>query len=706
MGTDPTVITPQIRPHHSLDGVQVVDPIEDAQFALLTPEAVAPQNCDTDRFYFPIDAAATVETDRVETPYLVNVWIRTDEGDLVADGVDGETTVPEGRYNVELSTNRMKLYLAIEGGIEVTTTATERVRFAVTETDRVHVGARSFHEQPAATVTTTDAPRDVMAAVSTLGSALKTTSPERSFPTLRGHPPLIDRGTALEIPEGIDPPETDVRIELPPRLEYVYPVASLAYYLGATVEPGPEPRLVAGDCERSLEGPDGFEATVARVLKHLFLLDCVTRTEGYYQVDLHERTLVEDAVDLDFAALYDRSLADQVAAYLDVPFDRVSDAVPTWKLTADVVPEAAHVSTFPFLADELAVVRCPDAASIGRRSVEDLGEQVEAFFRNRPGALTRGDAGGGVRAETAASTVDGEVFQPVDADSIEQVYVGDGIPFGASKMTVDAYYRRLDHEPAAQPRIRVAVVCNDPEMAAENVVSELYGAREWLDFDISLHSSLTKSEMRDLLGRDVDFLHYVGHVDDEGIRCADGVLDAATLDDVGVDAFLLNACNSYEQGRALVDGGALAGIATVTDVLDERASQVGRTVARLLNQGFSLSATLPIIKKHERSGQHYVVIGDGSVSVVTNESGTPNCASLRRLDQDTYEVSLIGYPNLRKSLGAMFKPLIKENGTRYLNAGSMGSFNVSTAELRQFLLQQNIPIKYDSNLYWSDTLDL
>ena len=36
-------------------------------------------------------------------------------------------------------------------------------------------------------------------ALSTLSSALKTTSVERSYPTLRGHPPALELGDALDV---------------------------------------------------------------------------------------------------------------------------------------------------------------------------------------------------------------------------------------------------------------------------------------------------------------------------------------------------------------------------------------------------------------------------------------------------------------------------------------------------------------------------
>ncbi|MFB6207653.1 MAG: hypothetical protein ABEJ05_14115, partial [Haloglomus sp.] len=684
-GTD--AVSPRIRTHPGRDGVQLVDPIQDVQFALLTPEPAEPVACDTDRFYFPVDAAATLTTDTVETPYHVPLWIRDAAGDTVAEvGAGEEASLPAGQYHVDLSTTGIKVQFAVEGPLDV---ASLDERFRVTTGDEVHVGVRSLHEQPAATVTTTGDPADVMAAVSTLGSALKTTTCERSFPTLRGHPPLVERGDALAIPDGIDAPETGLAIEVPESFEYVYPAAPLAYYLGATVRPGDGPRLVADGWEYDLGGSGGFESTVARVLRQVFLLDCVTRTEGFYEVDLHERRVVEDAVDLDFAALYDSPLAEQVRTYLDVPADALADAMPAWKLTVDVEPSTENVSTLPFLANELAVVRCPDSKSVSRSSDDEAVERVASVLGTDATAPARGtDAPAFVRGDAARSSRSGSptgAAKPVvrlpEADSIEQTYVGEGVPVGASKMTPDAYYRRLDYDPSSDPRISVVVVCNDEKMADENVVSDIYGTREWVEFDIVFEEGLTTDEMREVLRRDVDLLHYIGHVDEEGVRCADGHLDARDLSAVNVSAFVLNACDSYEQGYALVDHGAMAGMVTVTDVGSTAATSVGCTAARLLNQGFSLAATVSLVEEYEPIGHHYIVVGDASVSVVKNKSGTPYSAEVEGLNDDTYQMSLFGYPRLDNKIGALFRPFVPDEERHYLNSGRMGSYELTEERL-------------------------
>jgi hypothetical protein len=124
-----------------------------------------------------------------------------------------------------------------------------------------------------------------------------------AFASARGHPPLIERGEQFSVPAEIDPPETDVTLVLPPERKRVYAASSLVYYLGAEVVAGDEPRLIAGNFECSLDGPDGYEETVNSVLRRTFFLDCLARTERSYEVELYERKRVESMIDIDFAAV-------------------------------------------------------------------------------------------------------------------------------------------------------------------------------------------------------------------------------------------------------------------------------------------------------------------------------------------------------------------------------------------------------------------
>ncbi|RBI63847.1 hypothetical protein DMJ13_04835 [halophilic archaeon] len=665
-------------------GLEVVDAVEGRRYVLDSSESLSPAPADPDRFRFPVDSAVEVETSEFRLVEPVEGFVRDETGDSVLQVSPGtRTDLPSAAYSVELNAP-VKLYLRVDGALTVDATADLMIfRFD----PPVLVGARSYHHHPAATVTTTDDPRDVFAAVSTLSSALKTTSPERSYPTLRGHPPLVERGDELRIPDELTAPETGVRIELPPTLRAATVAAPLSYYLGAELVPGDDPRLVVDGDAHSLAGPPGFERNVERTLKRAFLLDCLVRTEGYYQVDLYEREQVASDVDLDFASLYDASLAERLDATLAVPFETLAPHVPRWPLVAHVDPTPEAVAVLPFVAYDLGVVRTADAR---RASPDEVQSSVlDAYLGQR-----RGGAGD-------ESEDDSPFVALGDADAVEQVWFGDGVPLDATKGIPAAFHNdlRRDVDPAS---IDITVVCNECEMTAEQAVAEtVYGSREQLPFDVTLRRDCSTDELRAILASSADLLHYVGHVDDDGFRCRDGTLDAETVDSTGVHAFLLNACRSYEQGVALVEAGAVGGVVTFSDVVDSGAVRVGRTLARLLNLGFPLRSALQLAAGESIVGGHYLVVGDGSVDVVQVEDGIPTLCDVETAGSE-YEVTPVTYPSREAAVGTMAYPLVGSNEQHFLAPGELATFRLSEPELREYLSAHGSPVRKDGELVWDD----
>jgi hypothetical protein len=669
------------------DGVRIVDPIESRRLDVYTPEPVAPAPADETRLAFPVDAAVEFSASEVRVPALTEVFVRDPDGTHITDAVNGESVcVAHGESVLEVGGTPIKLYLGVESAVSVSSEKADVTVSFDGETD-VLVGARSFHERPTGTITVDGSVRDAMRAASHLGSALKTTSPERSYPTLRGHPPLVEVGDEFSVPDGVERPDTGVTLELPADWESVYPAVPLAYYLGADVVPGAQPRLATDrGFVHVLDAPDGFAAEVGRVLRQTFLLDCVTRTEGLYKVPLHERAEIEPHVDLDFVALYDRPLADRVAAYLDVPYGVVADRFSEWPLTTDVVPSASNVEMLPFLADDLALVRCP-STSASAQPAESPAELAD-FYRS-----------GGQRSATAADASAGtEVVNPGPVETLDHAWVGDGFPLGGTKATLDAYRRRARRSPKDRDEIRIAVVCNDDEMRDEGVVESLYGDRDRLDFDVRLACDLGTDDLAAAFDSDADFLHFVGHVDDRGLQCVDGFLDAGALDDVNVDAFLLNACSSYEQGAVLVERGAMGGVVTLRPVGNEGATRVGRTLARLLNRGFSLSAALSLARDETMLGNQYVVVGDGDTSLVQTASPCPLVLGVKPVG-DRFVVEVRSFP--LDNLGGVITPNVGENSMRYVNVGTVGSFEVTESELNRYLACEPMPVRTDDGIVFS-----
>jgi len=690
-------------------GLTVVDTLEQTRARLETGRPTTPTPVDPEPFYHPVDSGVRVTAGAVTLPTpSVAVIVRDGSGAMIAkvDQLD-DIELGEGSYVLELST-QVKTYLELDGPLTITQLAVEtHIEFDGLRT--VRVGARSRHERPAATITTTADPTDMMTAIGAFGSALKTTSPERSWPTLRGHPPAVELGDELAVPEVARPPETGVEIAVPATHRHVLPVASLAYYLGARVVPGERPalRAPATGFEHDLTTPE-FERAVARTLKQVFVLDCATRTDGLYELDLHERAQLEERTDLAFEQLYERPLPERLAAYLSVPFEAVAPAVPDWRLTAHVEPAAAVIERLPFVANDLGIVRTTtettDRAGAAVTPETEVDGPPEAELEaGRSHSRGTGGAASGLTRGASETVTDEEYVQLDRTDAIEQAFVGEGVPIGGTKLLTEAFHNRFDRELTAGD-ISITVVSNDTRMAEErDLVSQVYGDREELPFEVTVRRNLTAEQLRAALERDQQFLHYIGHTEADGLVCTDGKLDATTIDSVGVESFLLNACNSYRQGRALIEAGAVGGIVTLNEILSDRAVGMGEAIAKLLNQGFPLYGALDIASEESIIGGQYMIVGDGSTTVTQAPSRTPTLIDIEDRDKQ-FRIKTYITPEAR--LGSIYLPHIPSNDEYYLVNSSLNRSTKNSEELISFAEMQDHPVKTDKGLTWSSSVNL
>ena len=683
-------------------GITVLDQVEQLQYQLFTPETVSPTTIPADELHFAAGSGLRVESEEIGVHSGVAVVVRDENGDMLAeiDHLERESFA-EGKYIIELCA-QIKTYLEVSGPVEIHRDMLE-TRCVFDTTAEIDVGFLSRHTQPAATVTTTPDPIDMMAAISTFGSALKTTSPERSFPLNRGHPPQIEIGGSLDIPESLEPPETGIRVEVPPRRDTIYPVATLAYYLGAEVVPGQAPRLVTDHgFEYTFDHPHGFETDVGQTLKRLFLLDCVTRTAGKHKIEMHERRVLDRRLDLDWEDLYDIPLARRLESYLAVPDTLLDDQIPEWRLTVHVEPTAETARQLPFVVDDLGIVRTAN----GPTPAVTASEPTDKLTRAPPAdgdVLTRSPSGAVDTRSTSGSIDEMSFVEPEQTDSFEQAWIGDNVPIGASKLVIEAFRNRLDRE-VTEGDISITIVLNDERMHEERtLVNQAYGTRDDLPFDVVIKEALTTAELRQTLKTDCNFLHYIGHIDDNGFECVDGRLDVSTLDNTGVDAFLLNACHSYHQGLSLVRAGAIGGIVTLTEIVSDRAVHIGETIAHLLNTGFPLRAALTIAQEEHILGGQYIVVGDGGMAVSQPKSQIPNLLDIKPVEEEV-DVTVQTSVTDSFALGSLFRPHLSDEF--FLSSGEIGTFRVSKEELADFLNQENVPVRTCENeLDWSFDVD-
>jgi len=681
--------------------LHVTDSIEQRQCVVRMPEPADVEIIDGDRFYFPIDAAARIGTESITLGSYVATIIRNGEGDVVTqmgrtDGVD----LGPGEYLIELE-QPVKLYVRIEGSLHVETNG---MTTTVSTDGDLFVAGRSRHNHPAGTITTTAEPREMMRAVSAMSSSLKTTSVERSYPTLRGHPPEIELGDELDIPESMAPADAGVRIEVPPRLRFVYAVAPLAFYLGAELVPGSVPRLVGEDgFTHRLDGPGGFEETVTETLKQTLLFDCVARTEGFYQIELAERDDVDALVDLDWADLYDRSLSEQLDAYLSVPFDRIADCVPKWKTAAYVAPEPENIELLPYLLEDLATIKTPAGEATTAEQVQT--DSLFDFARSGAGPAVTALTGatrsstrsvGDERAQTPEGSLP-DLVKPEPTGAFETVWADDGVPVGGIKASVDGYRNGIEHTPSQE--IGITVVVNDEGMTEEgDVAEEVYGDDTEFPFDLRVYRNLTTDRLSAVLETEREFLHYIGHVESDGFQCSDGRLDAREIDFVGADAFFLNGCASYDQGMALLENGAVGGVVTLTEVVNSGATRVGKAMVKLLNHGFSLHSALSVASQQSFVGGQYSVVGDGDVDVVQGESIGSVITDIEEADNG-YTARVQVYPDNDLGTGGMASTTLGDDGRHYLAPGTLNE--VSYATLEELLDDaEDELVRYNGEIRW------
>jgi hypothetical protein len=377
---------------------------------------------------------------------------------------------------------------------------------------------------------------------------------------------------------------------------------------------------------------------------------------------------------------------------MDVPRS-ATEGLLRWHYTADVAADPENAVALPYLADELALVRSP------------TGDADERTLTPSPDALQGGADGELARSTAASSPTPLSVAVPEQRETPGQSWISPDLAPDAANPTVGSFRRGLDW-PSGDGPLDVHVVYNDSRLDACEETA--YDVHELADTNVRISESLTTRELRDALTEDVDFLHFVGHVTDAGMLCRDGALDVRTLADTGVNAFLLNGCRSYEQGRALLTAGAVGGIVTVDDVADETAGAVGRSVSMLLDAGFPLYAVLDVLRESGASAQRYAILGSGTLAFRAAPTKMPVFSEFNARDQEpaTGDVELYCryYPYGAFGMGSFVRP-IHGDGSGFVGAAQARAEYVERDNLDGWLDRLSTPMRVDGAIRHPATLE-
>lgn len=670
------------------DGFRIRDTIENAWTDVAVGRRVQPPRTGTSEFRVPLDDAITVEATELAFSQNFETMARDPEGSIVKRVQLGESaTLPTGSYELDTTITPCRLYLLVSGAHVTIDDSPDGTYIAFDAPTTVTIGVRSHHQRPAGVVTAAQDPRDLMAAISSFGSAMKTFSPERSFPTLRGHPPELAVRGQTNISDEFAPPDTGITVEVPPEYAAAFTATPLAYYFGATITPGFDPRFIAGDAVHELDTETLAEG-VHELIRHNFVLDTIVRTVGIYPYDMAIADALEPHLDAragrDRQSLYDLPLDERTAAYLDIPFEATRDLL-TWPVVADVDPIPLNAESLPYLAYRMAAIRSPSEGTVRHGGCcapdddpgvyEHAGSPVRSFT---PGEPDHGNS---------STFVD-----PAPFDAHHNIWVGDGLPTTGSKPTLGSYLRSTEAAPH-DGRITVHVVSmTDTDHSRQRSICGQYSSE---GFEVTHHENPTQSELKDIIMTDIDLLHYCGDVSDEGLECIDGPLDVRILPRSGVSAFFLDGECSYRQGLALVRVGSIGGVVTTSDErLDEHH---GRRLASLLDYGFSLTAAVDILTRI--TDHPLTIVGDGDHQVCKSQ-GLPYVLITQPGNNTTNSVTLTAlfYQTMSQRIGSVIGYMSSVSEAVHLTGAHTAEFTHDS--FLEYADRAEAPIIADSDLLW------
>jgi hypothetical protein len=620
--------------------------------------------------------------------------LRLDYGFATLTGLATDRTVEIGRqtrpfdlgdseYLLNLDAN-IKTYVRFRGPARLVRSENyETLRLQFPEPASVTIGFRSRLDAPEATVTVPRTVEGVASAITHAASAHRTIGPDRSYATLRGHPPLVEYGPAYDVPAAVaeETPDTGIQLWVPEDVGTVLTIAPLAYYLGAdvVVEPGVAPQVVApeADVRVLLDDPELLER-VPDTLARVFWLDCLVRNAGPHAVDLVETRLLDD-VGIDATRAYDATPAERLRTYLDAPFERIERDLPDWHLSMHVAPTFDNATTLPYLLDRLSLIYPPETEEL--EGQELMERSLDDFYR----------------APGPAPSID--VVKPKLRRGRFHGWLADRTPIDVFKALPEAFSNRFDYLDRGDD-IGVTVVLNETTMEGEqSEVAEIYRDRSAdLPLDVTLRHDLTRHELTDVFEAENDFVHYIGHCEETGLRCANGTLSIADVPESNTQTFFLNACGSYYEGVDLIRKGSVAGAVTFRKVLDKQAAKVGTAFARLLVNGFSFERALQLARRRIMMGKDYGVVGDGTHVLSQSENVVPSTAEVEPVGDDRYRLTFEAV--LAHNTGGYYTPNVPSHGQSCL-WGNEASVTLTADSLVSFLNRAKMPVVYDGEFHWS-----
>lgn len=578
----------------SVDGetLLVHDALENEQLVLDLNREPDPQPALVDLFPLPVDRAVSFEAESLSIPAYSSVSVRDAGGEFVASLTE-DRALERGSYCFDITGVTKALVRVEDVAVDTTGMAgDDPVELRFEEPTTVTVGGRSLHTRPEATITVPDDPEALMTAVSMLGSSIAEWSPERSWPTLRGYPPRIERGETLDVPSRLPTPDTGIEIAVPSTFADVYRVAPLAYYLGANVVPGgPEIRLDTGYVEPLPADGPALEDRVSELLRVTLFLDSLARTEGYIPSDRYEYEAVGPELPFYPPMLAEYSMSERLMEYLEVDVSTVEPYLPAWPTEAVLRPGPAGMALLGHLAHVLAPIRVRGSAIEETQESESASTEQGRF---QPLALATSP------------------YLPVDEAPNPDA---EPLPAGSGVLSLAGYENHLSRPRPAEGDVHVAFAVDSAERAAAIRRAMSDPAPPDGVGSLEIHDRPTAEELAAVVADpDVDLLYCGLPTDEDRVACPSGVVDLGNAEWKPIAA-VCEGSLTVAPAASAVESGSVGALAVDGTLEADRI----RTLTGLLASGTPLAASVALARLPSVADVR--MAGDPAVTVLTPDKG-------------------------------------------------------------------------------------
>lgn len=600
--------------------------------------------------------------------------------------------LPNSNYLIKIQ-NFISIYTKFSNSALVTfSPKDETITVRFPEKTPVTLGFQSRIGVPRNQITIPKSPSGMATAISYLSANFDTSSPDRSYPSFRHYPPSINIGDKTSIPEVVRNRKVDTGIvfKVPSRLDYLFVIAPLAYYLQAKVvterqsDATIETNLI--DFSISLKSLPELQNQIANLFERVFYLDCLVRNGGKFIEDLSEFLLVSN-IEINPREVYNKSSEERLSKYLDIQFEEIRREFPKWHLTTYIEPHTKYLGVVPHLLDRMSLFFLPEKNELSNNDL--VSKSITDPYK--------------FRSETSKPTFSDKFVTPVRNLGRFSSWVGDGIPVDCFKLLNSAIENRMDYLTSESQSKSIVIILNDSDMEEEfSSVHETYRKRaEDFSTNIEFTRQISTNRLLEVFTNEHDFVHFIGHCDEDGLRCVDGNLSAYELSNSRVETFLLNACGSYQEGVGFIEKGSVAGVVTLNDVLDSQATLIGSNFAKLVMHGFPVEQALQLARQSSILGKNYLVIGDGTHIVNQGEDPHPTIVKVEATQSGGYSVLLV--VDTLNEPGGYFEPYLSKCKKPHL-FGNPYIIELNELELIEYLQDIEIPVIFEDQFFWSDTL--